>query len=190
MLLRKVKRMLPATSAAALLLGAADAMAEYGLNLPQGVTPISREAYDLHMLIFWVCVAIAVVVFMIGYYLLAGLIANAADVLPTESRELKPHPYGVELGLRGGQFGAPWRGLVLGDALEEGMGLFQQGLGLFRFSLVQGQVGIGKGDAVIAGVQITCFFQERGRCFGLSLAEQGNCLSAELVRFTLNMSFQ
>ena len=62
MLLRKVKRMLPATSAAALLLGAADAMAEYGLNLPQGVKPISREAYDLHMLIFWVCVAIGVVV--------------------------------------------------------------------------------------------------------------------------------
>ncbi len=68
MLLRKVKRMLPATSAAALLLGAADAMAEYGLNLPQGVTPISREAYDLHMLIFWVCVAIGVVVFGVMIY--------------------------------------------------------------------------------------------------------------------------
>jgi cytochrome c oxidase subunit 2 len=33
------------------------------LNMPRGVTPISREVYDLHMLIFWVCVAIAVVVF-------------------------------------------------------------------------------------------------------------------------------
>lgn len=68
MLLRKVKRMLPAASAVGLLLGAADAMAEYGLNLPRGVTPISREAYDLHMLIFWVCVAIAIVVFGAMFY--------------------------------------------------------------------------------------------------------------------------
>ena len=33
------------------------------LNLPQGVTDISRKIYDLHMTIFWVCVAIGVVVF-------------------------------------------------------------------------------------------------------------------------------
>ena len=33
------------------------------LNLPRGVTDISRKIYDLHMLIFWVCVAIGVVVF-------------------------------------------------------------------------------------------------------------------------------
>lgn len=33
------------------------------LNMRQGVTAISREIYDLHMLIFWVCVVIAVVVF-------------------------------------------------------------------------------------------------------------------------------
>ncbi len=39
------------------------AFAEYGLNLKPGVTPISHEAYDLHMLILWICVAIAVVVF-------------------------------------------------------------------------------------------------------------------------------
>ena len=39
--------------------------AEYGLNLTRGVTPISAEVYDLHMLIFWICVAIAVVVFSI-----------------------------------------------------------------------------------------------------------------------------
>ncbi len=68
MLLRKVKRMLPAASAVGLLLGAAEAMAEYGLNLPEGVTPISREAYDLHMLIFWVCVAIGIVVFGAMFY--------------------------------------------------------------------------------------------------------------------------
>jgi cytochrome c oxidase subunit 2 len=36
---------------------------EGSLNMPRGVTPISREVYGLHMLIFWVCVAIAAVVF-------------------------------------------------------------------------------------------------------------------------------
>jgi cytochrome c oxidase subunit II len=33
------------------------------LNMPQGVTDMSRNIYHLHMLIFYVCVAIAVVVF-------------------------------------------------------------------------------------------------------------------------------
>ena len=33
------------------------------LNLPRGVTDISRKIYALHMEIFWVCVAIGVVVF-------------------------------------------------------------------------------------------------------------------------------
>ena len=33
------------------------------LNLPVGVTNISREVYDLHMLILWVCVVIGVIVF-------------------------------------------------------------------------------------------------------------------------------
>jgi cytochrome c oxidase subunit 2 len=34
-----------------------------GFNLPQGVTALSHEIYDLHMLVFWICVGIAVVVF-------------------------------------------------------------------------------------------------------------------------------
>ena len=38
------------------------------LNLPRGVTPISQEAYDLHMLILWICVAIGVVVFGAMFY--------------------------------------------------------------------------------------------------------------------------
>ncbi|ORU89442.1 MAG: hypothetical protein A6F71_00300 [Cycloclasticus sp. symbiont of Poecilosclerida sp. M] len=37
--------------------------ADYGLNMPVGVTETSRQVYDLHMLILWVCVAIGVVVF-------------------------------------------------------------------------------------------------------------------------------
>ena len=46
-----------------LMLGAPAAMAEYGLNLPRGVTSISTTAYDLHMMIFWICVVIGVIVF-------------------------------------------------------------------------------------------------------------------------------
>jgi len=34
-----------------------------GFNLPQGVTDLSRDIYDLHMLVFWICVGIALVVF-------------------------------------------------------------------------------------------------------------------------------
>ncbi len=34
-----------------------------GWNMTRGVTEISRAIYDLHMLIFWICVAIGVVVF-------------------------------------------------------------------------------------------------------------------------------
>ncbi len=38
------------------------------LNLTKGVTGVSRDIYDLHMLILWVCVAIGVVVFGIMFY--------------------------------------------------------------------------------------------------------------------------
>lgn len=40
----------------------------WGLNLPEGVTAVSREIYDLHMLIFWICVWIGVVVFGVMLY--------------------------------------------------------------------------------------------------------------------------
>lgn len=42
---------------------AADDSGWHLLNMREGVTAISREIYHLHMLIFWVCVAIAVAVF-------------------------------------------------------------------------------------------------------------------------------
>ncbi len=35
----------------------------WGLNMPQGVTQTSHEAYDLHMLAFWICCVIGVIVF-------------------------------------------------------------------------------------------------------------------------------
>lgn len=44
------------------------ALAEYGLNMPRGVTELSRQHYDLHMLIFYICVAIGVVVFGVMFW--------------------------------------------------------------------------------------------------------------------------
>src|SRR5205823_1823674 len=39
-----------------------------GLNMTEGVTILSRKIYSLHMLILWICVAIAVVVFGVMIY--------------------------------------------------------------------------------------------------------------------------
>jgi cytochrome c oxidase subunit II len=39
------------------------ALAAWDLNMPVGVTELSREIHGLHMLIMWVCIIIAVVVF-------------------------------------------------------------------------------------------------------------------------------
>jgi cytochrome c oxidase subunit 2 len=53
----------------ALLLGSSPALAAWSdLNLRVGVTELSREIYGLHMLILWVCVAIAVAVFAVMVY--------------------------------------------------------------------------------------------------------------------------
>lgn len=42
--------------------------ADWTLNMPQGVTDISDQVYRLHMLTFWVCVGIGVVVFGVMFY--------------------------------------------------------------------------------------------------------------------------
>ncbi len=46
-----------------LLFIAPSTYADWQLNLREGVTEISRSVYSLHMIIFWICVVIAVVVF-------------------------------------------------------------------------------------------------------------------------------
>ena len=46
----------------------AGAQADWALNMTEGVTRVSREVYGLHMLIFWVCVGIALVVFSAMIY--------------------------------------------------------------------------------------------------------------------------
>ena len=45
------------------MLMASAAQAEYALNMTEGVTPISRDLYGLHMLVFWICVVIGLIVF-------------------------------------------------------------------------------------------------------------------------------
>jgi cytochrome c oxidase subunit 2 len=50
------------------LAGAGGAHAESSFNMPVGVTAVSRAVHDLHMTIFWICVAIAVVVFGVMFW--------------------------------------------------------------------------------------------------------------------------
>jgi cytochrome c oxidase subunit 2 len=40
----------------------------FALNMTEGATAISEEVFNLHMLIFWICVAIGVVVFSVMFY--------------------------------------------------------------------------------------------------------------------------
>lgn len=62
----------PTLSKALSVLGLAfvstSSFAEMGLNMPVGVSAISKEVYDLHMAIFWICVVIGVVVFGAMFY--------------------------------------------------------------------------------------------------------------------------
>lgn len=45
-----------------------DAPDPYQLNMTPGVTPISHDIYQLHMIVFWVCVVIGIVVFGVMIY--------------------------------------------------------------------------------------------------------------------------
>jgi len=47
---------------------AGQAMAVQPYNMPVGVTNTSRTLYDLHMMVFWVCVVIGVGVFAVMFY--------------------------------------------------------------------------------------------------------------------------
>ena len=68
MLVRKRNPLLSVLVGGGSMLGAGQAAADYALNMTPGVTPISHEIYSLHMLIFWVCVAIGSVVFGVMFY--------------------------------------------------------------------------------------------------------------------------
>jgi cytochrome c oxidase subunit 2 len=51
-----------------LLVASSAAYADTTLNLTQGVSPISRDVYQLHMTIFWICVVIGIIVFGAMFY--------------------------------------------------------------------------------------------------------------------------
>ena len=86
--MKMVKRALAA--GAALLLGATPAMAAWSdLNLRVGVTPLSREIHGLHMLILWICVAIAVAVFGVMIYSIATFRKSKGAVAATFDHSTK-----------------------------------------------------------------------------------------------------
>jgi cytochrome c oxidase subunit 2 len=72
-----------AVLAACAVSAAAVANTSNGYNLPVGVTQISRDIYDLHMEAFWICVAIAIVVFGAMIYSLVRFRASQGAVADT-----------------------------------------------------------------------------------------------------------
>ena len=64
---KQFSRRFGALAGGGLLMNSSSAWAELGLNMTRGVTSISRAAYDLHMLIFWICVLIGLVVFVVMF---------------------------------------------------------------------------------------------------------------------------
>jgi cytochrome c oxidase subunit 2 len=61
-------RVLPFALALLALCVAGPAWSDWDLNMPVGVTTTSREIYELHMLVLWVCVVIAVGVYAAMVY--------------------------------------------------------------------------------------------------------------------------
>ena len=63
-MMTKISRLLTAAVATSVLaLAAPTAHAAWTLNMTPGISAMSREIYSLHMLMFWWCVGIAIVVF-------------------------------------------------------------------------------------------------------------------------------
>ena len=73
-----------------LLLVSSSVFADAQLNLTEGVTPISHDIYELHMTIFWICVAIGIIVFGVMLY---------AIVNHRKSLGVKPIEFHEHLGL-------------------------------------------------------------------------------------------
>ena len=68
------------------LMGVGEVSADYTLNLTEGVTELSRDIHDLHMVIFWICVVIGILV----YGLLAYSLVNhrkSKGVIPAQFHE-------------------------------------------------------------------------------------------------------
>ena len=57
-----MKQLLTLTGAITALISSRAAIAEYGLNMTKGVSTISGDIYSLHMMVFWVCFVIAIII--------------------------------------------------------------------------------------------------------------------------------
>jgi len=68
MSVRKLKQAAMMLFSSVLVMTSSHAWADAHLNLREGVTQVSRNAYNLHMIVLWVCVAIGVVVFAAMIY--------------------------------------------------------------------------------------------------------------------------
>ncbi len=62
---KRAKRWSLSLTSVFMVLFAVSSQAAYQLNMTESVTPLGRELYSLHMLVFWVCVAIGVAVFAV-----------------------------------------------------------------------------------------------------------------------------
>jgi len=79
-----IRKALVSLAALAALIPTAHADSGWGLlNMTQGVTAISREIYKLHMLIFYVCVIIGVIVFGVMIYSLVKFRKSQGSVADT-----------------------------------------------------------------------------------------------------------
>lgn len=63
MSVRKLKQAAMMLFSSVLAMTSSHAWADRVLNLREGVTEVSRDAYNLHMIVLWICVVIGVVVF-------------------------------------------------------------------------------------------------------------------------------
>ncbi|GAB2892044.1 cytochrome c oxidase subunit II [Microbulbifer echini] len=60
--------LLAASLSAQSVLAEEQAVERWGVNMPKGVTEVAQTTYELHMLIFWICVVIGVLVFGVMFY--------------------------------------------------------------------------------------------------------------------------
>jgi cytochrome c oxidase subunit 2 len=63
MFVKSLRNIIRGTVPTVLLLWSTVASADWALNLREGVTPVSHEVYDLHMIILWIVTIIGIIVF-------------------------------------------------------------------------------------------------------------------------------
>ena len=61
--MNKIQRVMSILFGGAMWTATGPAWAEWELNLTKGVTEISREVFDMHMTVMWICFWIGVIVF-------------------------------------------------------------------------------------------------------------------------------